>query len=106
METRTPAARAAVEHTRAGRVATKKAANPDIGLTVAAVIARVATGVAGGEPFIRLLMTRLEAVHDEAEREIRKSKQRRGRPSSAVQIPTTSNVGGQKTTAKGTGAVE
>ena len=70
MEIRTPAARAAVEHKRAVRVATKKAANPDLGLTVAAVIARVATGMAGGEPFIRLLMTRLEAVSDEAEREI------------------------------------
>jgi hypothetical protein len=36
----------------------------------AAAIARVATEMAGGEPFVRLLVIRLEAARDEAEREM------------------------------------
>jgi hypothetical protein len=69
MEARTPEPRATVGHKRSMRVATTKTVTPDTGLAVAAVIARVATR-SGGEPFVRLLMTRLEAVNGEVEREI------------------------------------
>ena len=70
METRTSEARAAVGPKKSMRVAINEAVTPDTGLTVAEVVARLATRMAGGEPFVRLLMTRLEAVNGEVEREV------------------------------------
>jgi hypothetical protein len=69
METRTSEARSAVGRKKSMRAAISKAVTPDTALTVAEVAARLATR-AGGEPFVRLLMTRLEAIDGEVEREV------------------------------------
>ena len=68
MDTRTSEARAAVGSKKS--VPVEAAVTPDRGLTVAEEVARLATRMSGGEPFVRLLITRLEAVNGEAEREV------------------------------------
>ena len=68
METRTSESRVAVGRKKAKRVAINKAVTPETELTVAEVVARLASR-AGGEPFVRLLMTRLQAMDGEVGRE-------------------------------------
>lgn len=70
MATRTSEPRAAVGRKKPMRAAINGAVTPDTAFTVADVVARLATRMAGGEPFVRLLMTRLEAANGEVEREV------------------------------------
>lgn len=69
MATRSSEARAAIGPKKSMRGAIDEAVTPDRGSTVAEMVARLAA-MAGGEPFVRLLMTRLEAVTGEVEREV------------------------------------
>lgn len=70
METRASDGRASVLPKRPFRGANHDAVTPDTGLTAAEVVARIAAGMPGGEALVRLLMTRLEAVSGEVEREV------------------------------------